>query len=278
MKYNKNSHTRQVSQQPLRDERRSQNAKRHRRRHKKNYMLYYILLSFLLTVALIVMSFTVFFNIQHFQISENSVFTQEELLEICGLKEGDNLLLLNTNKMEEKIMKQTIFLDRVEVRRKFPSTLEINMHTAEVTHGANYGRLYYFFSESGRLIEISKTNTHTDVTTFWGVDLNKIKLGEYLKITETNEYETALMLIEKLNELEFENIIGADLRDLSNIKLYYGESFEIKLGNISDLDYKLKVSKELIETKLNEGEVGILDVQISGKAYFRATEEVKLPS
>lgn len=278
MRYTENSNRRPVSKQPLRDEQRRQNVKRHRRRRKKNYMLHYILLSFLLTAALIIMSFTVFFNIKQFEISENTIFTQEELLGICGVKTGDNLLLLNTTKMEKKIMDHTIFLDSAEVKRKFPFTLEITLNPATAAYGVNYGRLYYYFSESGRMIETSKTNTHENVTTFWGVDLNKIKQGEYLKVTDNNELETAQMLLEKFVEFELENVVGVDLRDMANVKLYYGNSFEIKLGNISNLEYKLKVAKELIQSKLNDGEVGILDVQVDGKAYFRATEEVNLPS
>lgn len=277
MKYEKNM-KRQVSSQETRNQSRENNAKRHKRRHKKNYVLHYIIMIFLLSVVLVTMSYTVLFNIKTIKISENSILKNDEVIKVSGVSVGDNLLRIKTKRIEQKILNHSIYLDTADVKRKFPSTLDINLKFASATYGVNYEGMYYFFSSKGRLIEISKTNTHTDIATFWGVDLNKMKKGEYLKPTEKNELETAMLLKKAIDGSGIEKIQAVDLRDVANIKLYHGTKIEIILGNLNDIDYKLKMAKKVIDTQITYGETVILDVQISGKAYLRPIESVEYPS
>ncbi len=279
MKYEK-SVKRQISSQEVRSQSRQNNAKRHKRRHKKNYILHYIIIIFLLIIVLVTMSFTVLFNIKSFNVSQNTILKNEEVIKASGVTVGKNLLRINTSEIEKKILYHSIFLDTVEVKRKFPSTLDINLQFAKATYGVYYGGLYYFFSGKGRVIEISEKNTHTDIVTFWGIDLNKIKLGEYIKPSEENknELEIAMTLKKAIDDSEIEKIQAVDLRDIANIKLYYGTEIEVIFGNLSDVDYKLKMAKKIIDTQITYGETVILDVQISGKAYLRPTESIKYPT
>lgn len=260
-----------------RNQSRKSNVKRHRRRHKKNYILHYIILIFLFSVVIVTMSFTVLFNIKEIIITGNTKINKNEVISSSGIAIGDNLLRIKKSKIESNILKSSIFLDGVDVKRKFPSTLNINLDIAKPTTGVNYEGKYYYFSKNGRLIEISETNTHSDIIVFWGVDLEKIKLGEYLKPNEKNEYEIALKIRKSIKEASFEKIEAVDLRNPAYIKLYYGTQIEVVLGNLNDIDYKLKMAKKVIDTEITYGETGILDVQISGKAFFRGKENITHP-
>lgn len=261
-----------------RNQSRKSNVKRHRRRHKKNYILHYIILLFLFSVVLITMSFTVLFNIKEIKITENTKINKDEVISSSGVAIGDNLLRIKKSKIESNILKSSIFLDGVDVKRKFPSTLNIALDIAKPTIGVNYDQKYYYFSKKGRLIEISETNAHSDIIVFWGVDLEKIKLGEYLKPNDKNEYEIAIKIKDSLKEASLEKIEACDLRNPAYIKLYYASQIEVVLGNLNDIDYKLKMAKKVIDTEITYGETGVLDVQISGKAYFRGKENIKHPS
>lgn len=267
----------QAKIQSSREQMRQSNAVRHKKRRKRNYILHYILLGILLTVTVITLSYTVLFNVKSIEITDNTILSDEEITAAAGVKVGDNLLKINKKKTELRVLNSTIYFDRVKVSRKFPSTLSIKIDVASPVTGIRYGGMHYYFSKNDRLIAIDEQEKYQNIPIVWGIDLNKMKLGEYLIASEENEYETFLILSEQIKKSEIGGINAVDIRDPANVKLYYENRIEIQLGSIQELDYKLKIAKEILKTKIEAEETGILDVQISGKAYFRIAENTDKP-
>ena len=69
-----------------------------------------------------------------------------------------------------------------------------------------------------------------------------------------------------LQYLEDNNIIGeivsVDLADLGKIELWYGQQYQIALGDTTELGYKIKCMKQAID-QLKDYESGVLDVSFT---------------
>ncbi len=277
IKYDKNVQRAVSNDRERRNINRQSNAKRHKKRHKKNYILYYILLSFFLIVVSLSLSLTVFFNVTEIRVVNNGMLDKNEIIKSSEVKIGNNLFRLNSNEVEQKILKSNIIIDSVKINKVLPSLLEIKLEMSKTMLAVKYDGYYYCFSYAGRLINKTDKKVTPDIIVFSGVDLEKLKLGEYIAPNDTNNYETSKVIMDALKVNKISKITYVDIRDISNIKLYYNNQIEIKIGNTTNIEYKLKLAKEVIETKITGNQKGILDAQINGKAYFRILQEITFP-
>lgn len=258
-------------QPPTRDEVRQANGKIHKRRRKKNYILYYILLSFLLTVVVVSLSLTVLFNLSEITVKDYPGINKEKIIASSAIQIGDNLVRMNVEKIEAKILNENIMLDSVSVKRKFPSNVEISLVLSEPKIGIKNGSEYHYFSAKGRYFT---SDTQRKGLIFQGVDVSKIKLGEYLSKASVDGRETMESLHKAIIESKIPNITYVDMRDISSIKLYYKDEIEIIIGSMSLIQYKLDKAKELIANNMEEGVIGQLDVQVYRKGFFRPIDFV----
>lgn len=263
---------------PARDSVRQAVGTQKRRRKKRNYTLHYIIMITILIITLIVLSFTMFFDIKTITINAKiDGVDNEKIISQTNLKVGDSLLLINNSKIEKTIMDNSFLLDGVDIVRKFPSSVEINLIEAKPTIAIKQDRVYYFFSETMRLMKIEKTNIYPEITCYVGVKIPKdIEPGSYLKSSEAEGLEFCLDIHQMLKEKKMKDITYVDMKSDINVSLYYKEQIQIKVGTVTNLSYKLDSANRVIEQKITDGQIGCLDVQVERKAYFRQID-ISLP-
>jgi hypothetical protein len=99
--------------------------------------------------------------------------------------------------------------------------------------------------------------------------------------TAADKLQTALKILQYMEDC---GIIGGaanvDVGDLGNIELQYGQRFEVKLGDTSQLLYKIKCMDAAIngknESSLKEYDSGVLDISFTIKEnqiIYQASEE-----
>ena len=257
-----------------RDKKRGINAKKHKSKRKKNYTLHYIILIILIIITITILSNTVLFNIKTIAITPNEYFTKDKATEIMGIKMGDNLFRTDIKKTAQKMLDQSVLLEEVDVVRKLPSTLDIQLKFARPVVCYRYGGRFYYFSQNNRCIEITNEPIY-NVPIVVGTNLNEIKLGEYL--IEYEKIDEVELILQEIDNIDIKYVSIIDVKDISHISLYYEDRLRIDIGTISDFNYKLKFSKKVILEELGEDEMGILDVQIKGDGYFRNTNDINLP-
>lgn len=243
-----------------------------RKRHKKNYIIYYIIFITIAIITLTILSFTVFFNIKSIEILDTTKISQEKIIELSTIKIGDNLLKINIEHIEKNIISNALNIDDVVISRKFPNRLSIKIVESKPKTALKYKSNYYYLSAADRLIEKSDFNSHPELTLINGVDLENITVGDYFKMTDKNNYDLCKEVMTAIKESGLTNVNFINISDLANVRVYYKNLIEIKLGNANNLDYKFKVAKEIINSKLEKDDQGVLDVQISGKSFFRQSE------
>ena len=76
---------------------------------------------------------------------------------------------------------------------------------------------------------------------------------------EKEEFERLTLLVEAMEETEFENISLIDLSDNLNMAILYDSRIMIELGSIADLQYKLQFVSRILKENLPDNFQGVVD-------------------
>ncbi len=256
-----------------------ENTRRHKRRHKKNYILYYISLLILITVVAISLSLTIFFNIESISVKGNTGIDVNTIIASSGIEEGQNLFRINIDKASKNIISNHLTIDNVKIKRQIPSTLSIEVEMAKTKAEISYLEKSYSLSHSHKIIGVNKAPLDASAIRIVGPDLKDIKLGDYITHDEKNKLEVIDIVLDAIEEKELAQIKAIDITDEMTIKLYYADRYEIKVGGVLDIEYKLQWAINLIDQQLtDENEKGIIDVSAdNGMYYFRHADKINIP-
>ena len=85
------------------------------------------LLCILAVVVALTMGATIFFRVEKITVTGNDRYTQEEIVEISGIRNGDNLYGINKNKISGELRSQLPYIEGVSIHRSLPNTIEIKV-------------------------------------------------------------------------------------------------------------------------------------------------------
>lgn len=243
----------------------------------------------LATVAAVVLALlfgmSIFFKVDESKIMVSGVnkYTEMQIREASGIRDGENLLLLSDAKISASIISQLPYVQSVRVGIKLPDTVQIEIVELNVVYSiAAEDGSWWLISASGDVIDQTNGSAATAYTKISGVLLADPKIGEKAKAAEpepeqTNpEGETVPVtilgsdrlqtVISILEYMEDNGIIGQaaslDVSDMGAIEFWYGQQYRVKLGDSTQLLYKVKTSsqaiKQLVE-KHGPYHTGVLD-------------------
>ncbi len=254
---------------PSRNEARTANGVRHRKRRKRSYTLYYLLLLFFVLISGITLSVTVFFNIDTITVTGAERYTAQQIIDQSGIKKGNNLFRISLEKGEKKIINALKDIDSVKIERKFPSELKIKVIESSPAYFLDYNGSYIMISAGGRILKTNAAEKETkDMIRLLGFDGSKMEAGSFLTTENNDKYALLEKLVAVLKENELESITQVDLTSDVNLSIQYRDRIEIKLGSMSELSYKVKFAKNILDTKLEDSEEGIIDASSPGKVYY----------
>ena len=143
---------------------------------------------------------------------------------------------------------------------------------------------WWLVDSSGRIIEKAQADAQDNYTKILGVHLQKPKVGEQAVALETsvpgvdedgNTIPVTVTAAHRLtvaldiaDYLESNGIIGQaasiDVNDLGNLQVWYGQQYQIKLGDEMELSYKISLAKAAIDTLSAESHnSGVLDASLT---------------
>lgn len=222
-----------------------------------NYFLYYVLLSIVVVTVLSVLSVTVLFNITNFEIRGEVNYSDEEIVEACGITKGENLLRVNIGRAEEAIVTKLVYIDSAEIHRGFPNRLTIKVEPAKPVACFAYGSsTYYLVSAGGRLLEvISSPSKDCPVVTGYRPNMSeKAEVGLPLAEDEEKRIALAKTIIDCMTENGLTKSYTLDLSDTLAIKIKYDNRIEMEIGSSAALDQKIKNGSELIQKRIAESD------------------------
>lgn len=143
----------QKSKEELRLEYKEKMARQ--RRRKK--ILFYIVFALVVAVVGIILSLTVFFKITTVEVEGQSQYTDSEIVEVSGINAGDNLFLVNKDKVIEHVSESLPFTGDIEVKRSFPNKIVINVTDSEVACAVKYDKGFVLINKDWKVLAEAKS-------------------------------------------------------------------------------------------------------------------------
>lgn len=125
------------------------NGRKPKRSGALNVLIIFAMLVFISAVCM-----AVFFNVKTIKVSGNNPYTEEIVLKKCTFKKGDNILFINTDKIEERIVRELPYIEACTVKRRLPSSVTVSVTPAEVLGVVQLDdNLWSVLSVNGKILE-----------------------------------------------------------------------------------------------------------------------------
>ena len=249
-----------------------ENSSKRMRRRKRHMNLYMIVVIVLVVCIGITVSYTFLFNINKIEVSgEASEHTADEIVQASGISLGDNLLRVNCEKSEKKILDELLYIESAKVDRKFPFSLEITVTRCIPGFNVSYEMGTLLVSQKGKILENNGYITE-GLPIFYGYDPYTTTASEKLDTKDEHKRDvynqlTKVILDNPDREIK---IISVDMTDKHDIQITYSNDIVFKMGNWNDIEYKLSLADKVME-KIGD-EKGYISMIGTNQCSFRTTE------
>ena len=247
------------------------------------------LLLHLATVAAVVIALllgiSLFFKVNPDKIivSGNYKYTEWDIAKASGLKGGENLLTLNKGALSGKIILELDYVESVRIERKLPDTVLIEINEIEVTYAIQDQQdTWWLISAGGKVVAKADNGAEENCTKVLGLRITDPQVGHAAKAAEDSQPGTDSQgntvpllvtnaqrlntLLQILENLERNGILGqaasVDLSNMGNIQLWYKEQYQVKLGDSTQMGFKISMMKQMID-QMDDYQSGILDLTLT---------------
>lgn len=235
-------------------------------------------------VLALIFGMSIFFkvDIDKVTVSGANKYTEMQIREASGIKDGDNLLSISEPRIASKLHDALPYVDDVRVGIKLPDTVKIEIVELEVVYAIESVDAGWWLMRSDGVI-IEKTNDadagqHTKVL---GIKITAPAQGQKAvaveEVTEPAEGEETTPVTVKGQEqlsaaisilqlLEDNGLIGdaasVDVTNLADLQIWFGDRFQVVLGDTLELSYKVRAMKSAID-QMGDYQGGVLDASFT---------------
>ena len=237
-------------------------SNRARRRRRGRFSGLYKLLSALLILAALVAGCLVFFRVDRVVVTGNHRYTEEEIIAVTGVQQGDNLFALNKNEIARKILKELPYVVTVDPKRGLPDSLIITVTECEAVACIRAEGGLWLMNSEGKLLEQVSDSQLTEIK---GVTALQPSAGTMLSLGEERAFKLRDLkaLMGALEERELLPQCGdIDLSSNSRMELTYEDRLTVYIPYAADFDYSAKALKAAIDY-LEPGEESVVDLTFS---------------
>lgn len=209
------------------------------------------------------------FFVRNITVSGNSHYDDNEIISTSGIKMGNNLLFVNSKKIESEIYDNFPYVEKAEINKKIPGSIEIKIITGSPCYFLEKENEYLIVSKLDKILE-KTVEIPPEILYVKGLEFETLKNGS-IKYKDPKAKEIVFKIVDafKSKELNFLNEIDAS--NLSDIKVMYDHRITILIGSEEDLNYKLLTAKEIIMNKISASEKGTLNLKTlktENRSYF----------
>ncbi len=229
----------------------------------------------------VVVALMLFFNINKIDVTGDTIYSTEDVIRASDLEIGDNLIFLSKSKLNEKISKELPYVSSVKVKRKLPSTLELQITKTQGYMAVATNGYYTLLDKSGKVLECDLETIGENIVLANLGEIENATVGEIIVLKEKKVFEKLEKILAECDRVELTDITAIDLSDIYNIKLVYQGRITLELGETSDdkLHSKLALGKESITLHDKENNLyrGTINLTVDGKGYLSPEQATTEP-
>lgn len=258
---------------------RTNSGKRMRRRKRMMSVYVFIVIVIVLTIG-ITMCFTFLFNVDRIVVSgESEDYTSLQIVEASEINAGDNMLRLDTKKAQKNILDKLIYVETAEVNRDFPSTLKINVTRCIPGYNVRYDGGVLLVSRKGKILSDGEVYTYIERIPIINGYMPKNKsVGKMIGSENPNKEEAFNQFISRFDDKNSDNIASVDLSNEYDIIVTYRNGIVFRMGNWSDVNYKLDLAESVMNDESIKGKKGFIIMVGKNQCSFRSSGEQEIVS
>lgn len=206
-----------------------------------------------------------FFNIKEVVCVGQERLSEEEILKYAKVVKGENVFITSLKDVKTRLSKIP-YVKESNARRIFPDKIKLWVRECQPAFVIkNEGKFIVCDAET-KVLEIVSENAENlcEITfpkSFSG------EAGKQLIPNDSAENIKFLEIIKTMGDLNLINYTTTiDFTDISDIIILYDGRLRIKLGNTTDVSYKLKFIKEVIDKNISSHERATIDY--TGETLF----------
>lgn len=247
--------------------------------NKYRFLLY--LATVVAVVLAVIFGMSIFFKVDTVTVTGNEKYTAWDIREASGIQDGENLLSMSEPKISSNITSALPYVDYVRVGIKLPDTVRIEIveldivYAVEATDGA-----WWLMRSDGGIVEKTNSADAEQFTKILGVQITEPVVGEQavaaqaqhtgedgetlpVTVLASEQLQTAISIAQFL---ESSGVIGGaasiDVTNPGDLELWYGQRYQVLLGDAMELGYKIRSMKSAID-QMGDYQSGILDVSFT---------------
>mgnify|MGYP005794199869 CR=1 FL=1 len=246
--------------------------KRKRRNKKIKSIIKVIMLILIIGGGIVFTMTSPIFNIKDIKVLNNAQVPSETIVSLSGLVTNQNIFRFSSSSIKDKI-KENPYIEIVEVHRKIPNTIEIEVQEREHNYNVSYMGKYAYINTQGYILEISEDNKAKPIIYGTSTSEEEISPGKRLNNDDLEKLEDIIKItnIAKENNI-YDKITSIDISNKNDYIIYMEqEQKNVHLGDNSNISNKiLYVSAILEQEKEHAGDIYVNgDLNNKFQPYFR---------
>lgn len=253
---------------------RAKKAKKHGSRGG-NYSLYYLFAAIVAIVVFVILAKTVLFNCANIEVEGNTRYTTEEIVQLSGIQTGTSLLDIDTDAASKRIVSALAYVDAAEVKKSFPTKIRITITEAEKWYCVQQDGRPYIVSRLGKILE---EKSDSSLPAVYGFEAVEPKVGGFVVSAVETKTNIPSMVLTAAESAGVTDITSIDITDRFEIKVLVQDRITLELGNSLQLENKMFIAKELIESEISATESVTVNLTNTEKVYVRDNNIIENPT
>ncbi len=246
--------------------------KRKQKKIARNGFLAVLILALMSTAAYFI--FTRYLVVKEVVIQETTLYSQEEMLDVCAVEKQTPLIALSKKEICRAVEENFPYLVNVKVEFDLPGKVLVGFREDFGMMALQLGTELFSLDRELNVLAKEPHDSTIPRISLLTEDVSRCVVGEKLSFFDPAVATAISDLITALEKKEMLSDVNVfDLRDKLNIKVHYQSRFELLMGENSDLGYKFAMVQEVIKD-LGAEERGRIDITDPNTAYVKLTPDV----
>ena len=214
---------------------------RRQRRISKSAAIY-IPVSALVIIFLTILGISSFLRIMFIEVQGATRYSVEDVAAVSGISAGDNLLFLDMEDAERRIVTAMPFVSEAVVSRMLPDTIKIEIIESTPVAAVELRGTFLIIDSTGRILD--RTETFPDgLVEIIGIIPVEAAIGSQIRaegIGDANVQAMRYILSALEREELIEDVSNLDVTNIAQISFGLQGRFNVLLGNRDNLRQKLR--------------------------------------
>jgi len=242
-----------------------------------------------LGVVVYILFFSSFLSITTFKVADSNYVVEDDILDmivpatdgkILGIVNKNNLFLTSKNKIRKDILEKFRQIRDVEVRKKFPSELDVRIEERVPTMLFRGSAEWFILDENAVAYDTANPEAEEikkyDLPSLSDMDGKEITIGDSVLNAEYMRYVLDLKKKMKSDtEVEIENDLQTPSLISKDIRVKAKEGWGIYFNENINVDKEIETLNVVLESKIEKSQrpdLEYIDLRIDNKVYYKFRE------